>query len=106
MSTKRSYNDLVRLSIGRDFRSANFKKKEVQESHIRRVSELNAASSYAPYKNLVKGKLVRLISSGTYGGMWVEFVYDEDRQALNRAAGWSDEKRKYLLDGVKFKEIK
>lgn len=106
MNTKRSYNETVRSSVGRDFRNANFKAKQVPESHIRRVSELNAASSYAPYKNLVIGKLVRLISSGTYGGMWVEFVYDEDRQALNRAAGWSDEKRKYLLDGVKFKEIK
>lgn len=106
MNTKRNYNALVRLSIGRDFRNANFRKKEVQESHIRRVSELNAASSYAPYKKLVIGKLVRILSSGTYGGMWVEFVYEDDRQALNKAAGWSDEKKKYLLDGVKFKEIK
>lgn len=106
MNTKRSYNETVRLSIGRDFRNANFKAKQVPESHIRRVSELNAASSYAQYKKLIIGKLVRLISSGTCGGMWVEFVYEDDRLALNKAAGWSADKKRYLLDGVKFKEIK
>ena len=103
---KRSYNDAVRLSIGRDFRNANFKKREVPQSHIRRVAELNCLSTYARYKSLVVGKLVRVLESGTYGGTWIEFVYDADRQALNQAAGWSDDKRKYLLDGVKFKAVK
>lgn len=30
-------------------------------------------------------------------------VHDDDRKALNMAAGWSDNKKLYLLDGVKFK---
>lgn len=35
--------------------------------------------------------------------MVCEFVHDDDRKALNMAAGWSDNKKVYLLDGVKFK---
>lgn len=30
-------------------------------------------------------------------------VHDDDRKALNMAAGWSDNKKLYLLDCVKFK---
>ena len=34
---------------------------------------------------------------------YCEFVHDDDRKALNMAAGWSDNKKLYLLDCVKFK---
>lgn len=38
------------------------------------------------------------------GGGWVcEFVHEDDRRAINNAAGWSDSKKQYLFDFVKFK---
>lgn len=40
-------------------------------------------------------------------GYWYcEFIFDEDRRALNEAAGWSNNKNVYLLDNVQFKNIK
>ena len=47
--------------------------------------------------------MVRLIKQSNVGGWIVGFVYDDDRKAINHAAGWSDMKKEYLLDGVKFK---
>ena len=105
----KDYNELVRRSIRRDFAKANFKRngrapKTPHPKNTRRVVALNEGSSYYPYRRYIVGKLVRLAEEGFAGGYWVEFVNDADRDALNRAAGWSENKTRYLFDGAKFDE--
>lgn len=103
----KSYNELVRWSIKRDFEGATFKRlresKKPETEKPKRIAEVNQTSTYAKFRRLLMGRLVRIIKSGYGGGYWVEFVNDADRQRLNAAAGWSNNKREFLLDGVKFK---
>ena len=78
----------------------------VEEGSSMRVSNINPICEYAKYARYFVGKLVRLINKKGAGGSttgWYEFVHDEDRIALNQAAGWSDNKRMYLLERPKFK---
>lgn len=103
----KDYNELVRRSIRKDFAKANFKRngrvpKTPHPKNTRRVVELNDASAYKQFRRYIVGRLVRIIESGIHGGYWVEFIRDADRDALNTAAGWSKDKRRFLLDGVKF----
>ena len=103
----KDYSDIVRRSIRKDFAKANYKRnarvpKTPHTKNTRRVVDLNETSGYAKYRRYIVGRLVRIVDSGYNGGYWVEFVRDADRDALNRAAGWSKEKRLFLLDGVKF----
>ena len=70
-----------------------------------RIIELGRNCSYLQHSRFFIGKLVVLVeSSGSGSSGWYRFVYDEDRKALNKAAGWSDSKEKYLLFNPKFKE--
>lgn len=100
-------NEQIRRSIRKDFAKANFKRnrerKTPHKKDTKRVIYLNERSMYFRYRRFILGKLVRLFERGTDGYVWVEFVHDADREALNRAAGWTD-KRRYLLDGAKFDE--
>ena len=103
----KDYNELVRRSIRKDFAKANFKRngrapKTPHPKHTRRVLDLNETSGYAKFRRLIVGRLVRIVEHGCNNGFWVEFVRDADRDALNAAAGWSKDKRRFLLDGVKF----
>lgn len=103
----KDYSELVRRSIRKDFAKSNFKRngrapRTPHPKNTRRVVELNDTSSYKKYRRLIVGRIVRVIESGYNGGYWVEFVRDTDREALNAAAGWSNDKRRYLLYGVKF----
>ena len=77
--------------------------EELKENAERRVVHINENCSYSKYARFIVGKLVRLKSQSSFGGWICEFVFDEDRKALNRAAEWSDNKKEYLFDGVKFK---
>lgn len=71
----------------------------------RRIIHISETSGYAKFARYIVGKLVRLKEKANIGGnsWYCEFVHDDDRRALNMAAGWSDNKREYLFDGVKFK---
>ena len=64
-----------------------------------RIDYLSAGCEYVDYSYLFAGKAVKLVEStsifNTSG--WYEFVYDEDRQAVNKKLGYSDKKRLYLL---------
>lgn len=102
----RNYEDIVRRSVKRDFEGASFKRfprerKEARPKNVRRVLEVSDNCYYAKFRKYFIGKLVRIISGGmaTY---WVEFMFDADREKLNAAAGWSNAKNRYYLDGVKF----
>lgn len=103
----KDFGEQVRRSIRRDFAKANFKRngrapRMPHPKNTRRVLELKQDSTYGKFRRLIVGRLVRIVEAGFGGGCWVEFVRDADRDALNAAAGWSKDKRLYLLDGVKF----
>lgn len=102
----KDYNDLVRRSIKQDFANANYKRNtRAPKVHKRtkRVKELTEQSGYYKFRKLIVGKLVKIVGPGIVCGVWVEFVHDADRDALNRAGGWTD-KRRFLLDGARFDE--
>lgn len=63
---------------------------------------MNDRSNYGCYKRFFIGRLVKIQERASSGGYWVSFVNDNDRKMLNANAGFSDNKSRYLLDGVKF----
>lgn len=102
----KDYNDLVRRSIRKDFAKANFKRngrvpKTPHPKNTKRVLAINEQCEYYRFRKYFVGRLVRIVDNAI-SGVWVEFVRDADRESLNAAAGWSGNKRKYLLQGVKF----
>ena len=71
-----------------------------------RISTINPGCQYAKFAKYFIGKLVKLVNKTGIGDSttgWYEFVFDEDRKALNEAAGWSDRKNRYLLERPKLK---
>lgn len=100
MRTKKiDYSEISRRSIKRDFSQV---KNKPESNSERRVSFVCENSGYYKYKSFILGKLVRIIERAEIG--WIcEFVHDDDRKALNAYAGWSNNKKTYLLDGVRFK---
>lgn len=101
----KDYNELVRRSIKQDFANANYKRNArvpKPRKQTKRVKELNEQSGYYQFRKLIVGKLVKIVGFGIICGVWVEFVHDSDRVALNRVAGWDDDKRRFLLDGATF----
>ena len=104
---RNNFEDICRRSVQEDFRKANFQRngRAPQKPHpanTKRIVFVDDRSDYAKFKRELIGKLVRLKSVAPGGGIWVNFVYDKDRLAVNRAAGWSDNKTDFLLDNVKF----
>ena len=102
----KDYNELVRRSIRKDFAKANFKRnarvpKTPHPKNTKRVLSVNEQCEYYGFRKYFVGRLVRIVDDAI-SGVWVEFVRDADRENLNTAAGWSDNKRKYLLQGAKF----
>lgn len=118
MRTKKRTTDfgaISRQSIKRDFQRVpkyptEGKRPEIEDlpkiNSERRIIHISETSGYAKFARYIVGKLVRLISKSNIGGnSWnCEFVHDDDRRALNMAAGWSDNKKQYLFDGIKFKK--
>lgn len=106
---KTDYSEISRRSVRSDFKPYNRTpkgrqtQKQPQINAVRRIAFVNENSGYYKYRNLILGKQVRLIREASVGGWFCNFVFDEDRRALNRAADWSERKEEYLLDGVKFK---
>jgi hypothetical protein len=103
----KDFEELVRRSIRKDFAEANFKRngrvpKIPHPKGTKRIIELDPQSEYYRFRKYLIGRLVRTITEGATGGIWVEFVNDADKRRLNKAAGWSEEKNRYLLQGVKF----
>lgn len=117
MRTKKKQTDygaISRSSIKKDFQRVQRYPTEGKTPQIEELSKINAerriihiseVSGYAKFARYIVGKLVRLKEKANVGGnsWYCEFVHDDDRKALNMAAGWSDNKKLYLLDGIKFK---
>lgn len=117
MRTKKKQTDygaISRSSIKKDFQRVQRYPTEEKTPQIEELPKINAerriihiseVSGYAKFARYIVGKLVRLKEKANVGGnsWYCEFVYDDDRKALNMAAGWSDNKKLYLLDGIKLK---
>lgn len=103
ISRRSIQNDFKRVQSTRKGRNACKSKIRPKINAERRVLFISENSAYYRYRSFFVGKLVRLIKQSNVGGWIVGFVYDDDRKAINHAAGWSDMKKEYLLDGVKFK---
>lgn len=117
MRTKKRTPDfgaIPRSSIKKDFQRVQRyptegKRPKIEElpkiNAERRIIHISETSAYAKFARYIVGKLVRLKEKANVGGnsWYCEFVYDDDRKALNMAAGWSDSKNLYLLDGIKLK---
>lgn len=111
---KTDYGEVARRSVQRDFqqrpnRPEKNPKPEIQEAPTAgkesRILSINPSCQYAKLARFWVGKLVRCVESrgaGTTTG-WYEFVFDDDRLALNAAAEWSDAKQRYFLERPKFK---
>jgi hypothetical protein len=108
---KTDYAAISRRSIKKDFYSEqiHMEKKtgpEKRNSNEIRISKINPACQYAKFSRFFVGKLVRLAEKAGTGDSttgWYEFIRDEDRKAINDAAGWSDNKRQYFLENPKLK---
>lgn len=115
MRTKKrqpDYGAISRSSIKKDFQRVQRYPAEGKRPQIGNPPEINAErrvlfvgenSGYYKLRSFIVGKLVRLVQKSSVGGYVCEFVHDDDRKAINQAAGWSDNKKQYLLDCVKFK---
>ena len=89
---KTDYLEECRRSVRRDFARNTRSPRDKRKEDGRRVQWVGPTSSYHDWRSFFLGKLVR-----EAGGGWVEFVHDEDAKRLNEAAGWSPQKRRYLL---------
>lgn len=115
MRTKQRQPDFWAISsrsIKNDFKRVQTYPAEEKSPQIENQPEINAErrvlfvgknSGYYKLRSFIVGKLVRLIEKSSMGGWICEFVHDDDRKAINAAAGWSDNKKQYLFDCVKFK---
>ena len=110
---KTDFRAISRRSIQRDFirRESCYSPNKVpqrenlpQVNEIRRIIFVGENSGYYGFRFYLIGKLVRIVEHISISEFYCEFVHDNDRVALNIAAGWSDNKKKYLFDCVKFKE--
>ena len=121
---KTDYETISRRSVERDFYSERIYLREKKtpenenseeitkrrqtpvDGEVFRVASINMACEYMKYARFFVGKLVRRVRSSGIGETttgWYEFVHDRDREALNQAAGWSENKREYLLERPKLK---
>lgn len=123
---RRDYDAIIKRSMKRDFypepivfrgnkapgnekrpkiiKKSENKSDELVDKNVRIIS-LPQTSSYKHLSIYIENKLMRLqerTGIGTTG--WYCFVYDDDRIRLNDAAGWSDNKNRYLLENPKIRE--
>ena len=115
---KPDYGAISKRSIKKDFYSEgiHIRKEKTPEKRNSpeitetdtpcRIASINPNCQYARYAKYFVGKLVKQVIKNGIGDSttgWYEFVHDEDRIALNEAAGWSDRKNIYLLERPKLK---
>lgn len=111
---KPDFAEVSRRSIRKDFQNASIRiqgreprpnpeeQRPKRESNVKRIISMDGVCDYKQYRRFFIGKLVRIIASAQSGGKWVSFVHEQDKNALNSAAGWSENKCQYLLYGVKY----
>jgi hypothetical protein len=100
------YDTAIRKSIEMDRPKLLLIKKPKEQTNdpkAPRIKHINPRCEYARYARLFVGRKVEKIrdSAGTIGNSttgYYRFIFDDDRKAVNKAAGWSDFKTEYLLE--------
>lgn len=99
---KTDYREIAMRAMRKDLaRNGMQSVRQPPQNGYKRIREVSPQSSYYPYRRLLLGKLVKP-AANTMLGNWFTFVYDNDRKALNKAAGWSDMKEQYMFDNTTF----
>lgn len=96
------YDTAIRKSIEMDRPKLLLIKKpkeQTNEPKAPRIKQINPRCEYARYARLFVGRKVEKVKGHpeTTTG-WYRFIFDDDRKAVNKAAGWSDFKTEYLLE--------
>lgn len=110
---KTDYSAISRQSVQKDFQKQRIHPERNKSPQIKdiakikdpRIAEINEGCQYAKFARFLVGKAVKCVESKgehTTSG-WYKFIFDDDRKALNRAAGWSDNKKIYLLERPKLR---
>lgn len=94
------YGEVARASVRRQMGTA--KQEPPRAANIKQVIFVGENSCYYKQRNFFLGKWVRIKSESKFGGFFVEFCREEDREALNLSEGWKY-KNEYLLDCAKFR---
>lgn len=97
------FGEIARMSVRKQMNTPRQEAPRPPEmANIRQVIFVGENSCYFRQRHFFLGKYVRILSKSEYGGYFVEFCKEEDRQALNMSEGWKY-KKEYLLDCAKFK---
>ena len=93
------YEEQIRKSVKKDFANAYFKtRREKPQRGYKIIERIKVDSYYYDLRIFFIGKTVKIIRISD-NGVWVEFVNESDRLALNKYAGWS-EKKTYLINAI------
>lgn len=63
-----------------------------------RIINLGDTCEYKKYSRFFRGKQMIKVKSKTKNTGWYRFAFDSDKEALNKAAGWSNRKDIYFLE--------
>jgi len=96
------YDTAIRKSIEMDRPKLSLilrAKQTKVEIQAPRVKSISPRCEYARYARFFVGRKVEKVRGNpdTSTG-WYRFIFDDDRKAINKAAGWSDLKTEYLLE--------
>ena len=93
------YEEQIRRSVKKDFANAYFKtRREKEQRGYKIIERIKVDSYYYEFRIFFIGKTVKIIRNSE-NGVWIEFVNESDRLALNKYAGWS-EKKTYLVNAI------
>lgn len=93
--------------VSENEKSNKINAKLPKEGDVNRICAINPVCMYAKFSRFFVGKLVVLVCKKGVGDSttgYYQFIHDDDRKALNDAAGWSDNKKQYLLERPKLKQ--
>lgn len=104
---KEDYGVISRRSIRGDFEPKQMPRELNLVKSFPRIKSLSPKCEYIRFERFFLGRQVQKIaesaSDKAEGSGWYQFVFEEDSSALNKAAGYSDKKRLYLLHKPIFK---
>ena len=101
MRFNKDYGEISRRSIRQEMQHQRHTYHPRRNGNIVRIVALNETSWYWKYRYCIVNRLFRIVDESVCGKE-VEFINEDDRKNLNRAAGWSDNKKTYIIDGAKY----
>lgn len=98
---KRDYREIAMRSVKQTLKRNGIGCIRQPPDDAKRVKDISSNSQYYKYRRYIVGKLVKKVGEGISGD-WYAFIHDSDRQALNKVAELSNDREKYMFDGIKF----